>query len=220
MSVSLEVFKKYKFYPFIKKKVINIKNPIDTQKITSMSEKAECKEKYDIVFLGRLSDEKNPMLFLDVLSSLKDNDINFSAVMIGDGILREQVNRMIYTKKLQKNVTLKGFMNNPYGILGNSKVLCVTSKWEGFGLVAVEAISLGIPVVSTSVGAISQIITDKVGRICTTPNDFVSEITNLLTKSEYYEKKKKAAVSLAYRLDNIDNYITKLETIYRKICPQ
>ncbi|GAF23683.1 hypothetical protein JCM19047_3522 [Bacillus sp. JCM 19047] len=59
--------------------------------------------------------------------------------MIGDGDLRNECENEIKQLKLANNIDLLGFLENPYCIIKNSKMMILTSKWEGFGLVAVEA---------------------------------------------------------------------------------
>ena len=81
---------------------------------------------------------------------------------------------------LQNVIKIKGFMENPYGILNASKILCMPSVWEGYGLVAVEALALGIPVVSTGVGGLPGIINNSCGKICNITDEFISIIVELI----------------------------------------
>lgn len=53
-----------------------------------------------------------------------------------------------------------GFRKNPYKILKNSQVMIMTSRWEGLGMCALEAMALGVPVVSTPTGGLCEIIED------------------------------------------------------------
>ena len=61
---------------------------------------------------------------------------------------------------------MTGFLEKPWEAMGTADVAVLFSKWEGFGLVLAEYLALGLPVVATDVGAVSEIITDGVhGRV-------------------------------------------------------
>ena len=138
------------------------------------------------------------------------------AVMIGDGELKEKVASKIQKNGLQEVIELKGFLENPYGILGNSKVLCMPSRWEGFGLAAVEALALGKPVIATGVGGLPGFIDESCGKICSSKDEFIQESYYLLKDINYYQKKSQGAVFRANKLDNISKYIRNIEVIYER----
>lgn len=62
-------------------------------------------------------------------------------------------------------IRLYGFQKNPYIYLKQAKVMCMPSKWEGFGLAAVEALALGKPVIAAPVGGLNDIINDNCGKL-------------------------------------------------------
>ena len=108
-----------------------------------------------------------------------------------------------------------GFQENPYPILKNSKVLVLPSKWEGFGLVSIEALTLGKPVVCSDAGGLKKIVTKDCGYVIENENvdQYVSEILELVNDENYYERKHNAALDRAKDLNNIDQYI---EQVYRE----
>ena len=140
LGVSDSVFDEFIFGKVFKKKERIIGNPISITSVQEKAQIAECKDSYDMVFLGRLSEQKNPEAFVEIVKEVK-KQLPVHAVMIGDGELKEKVASKIQKNGLQEVIELKGFLENPYGILGNSKVLCMPSRWEGFGLAAVEALA-------------------------------------------------------------------------------
>ena len=137
------------------------------------------------------------------------------AVMIGDGELREIVEEKIQELGLEEIINLKGFLENPYEVLQKCKVLCMPSRWEGFGLAAVEALALGVPVVATEVGGLPGIIDESCGKLCDSKETFVEEIGSLLSDSELYRKKISGANKRAEELDNIDQYISDMINVYK-----
>ncbi len=216
IGVSDSVFEEYIFGKVIAKKTLVAGNPIDTKKVVELAGKSVSKECYDICFLGRLTEQKDPLRFVEFIKVLS-NTVNVTAVMIGDGELRHDLENKIRSLKLEDKITIKGFLSNPYSLLKNTRVLCIPSKWEGFGLVAVEALSLGIPVVASNVGGLPGIITEKCGKICNTDNDFLDFMKDILTKKELWEKYSKGAIQRATELDNVEDYCVKLDEVYKQL---
>ena len=217
LGVSESVFDEYVFGRFIRRKSSVIGNPIDISKIRILSENADINEGYDVVFLGRLTLQKDPLRFIDIIAGVKEKHPEISAVMIGDGELRQEVEKKISYLGLEKNIVLKGFVSNPYGILKNSKMLCIPSKWEGFGLVAVEALALGKPVLASPVGGLTEIVNENCGSLVETNKGFIDEIIRFCKDDRYYKDKSYMAFKRASKVDNIEEYTEVLYVIYDKI---
>lgn len=92
----------------------------------------------NLYFVGRLSQEKNPELFLKLCKNL-----NLSGTLIGDGILKDAL--ISYSKSNQIAVSFKGYLSDPWAEIGKGDLLIIPSIFEGDGLVVVEAIHQGIP---------------------------------------------------------------------------
>ena len=78
------------------------------------------------------------MLFVEIVKKLVSKIPQLKVAIVGDGELRKQVEQKILDLNLTENITLWGFQKNPYGLVKNTKVVCMPSVWEGFGLAAVE----------------------------------------------------------------------------------
>jgi glycosyltransferase involved in cell wall biosynthesis len=135
--------------------------------------------------------------------------------MIGEGELREEVEQKIQHFGMENQITLCGFQKNPYAILNRAKVLCMPSEWEGFGLAAVEALTLGKPIVVAPVGGLAKIVTDACGKLCTEKEAYIDELYALLTNEKYYETKSVGALKRAHEYDNLREYKNMLLEIYK-----
>ena len=212
LGVSPSVFDEFVFGGLIKKKSRVIGNPIDLSVTRGAAERAKNKDGYDVVFLGRLSEAKAPLEFVEVIGELSQK-MKVSAAMIGDGELRDAVSEKISALGLSDTVKLLGFMDNPHGVLGASRALCMTSKWEGYGLVAAEALALGKPVVATRVGGIPTIL-GEIGYLCDSKDEMINSLMALLGDAELYREASHGALERAAELDNVGEYIDGLNRIY------
>ncbi|MFF2497409.1 glycosyltransferase [Peribacillus sp. NPDC058075] len=218
LTVSNSILKEYIFGNYIAKKTTIIKNPVDTNAIRiKADENCLVDKSYDIAYVGRLAKPKNPLRFIKLISKLKKIIPNVTVVMIGDGDLRKQCKDLIINLDLSDNITLTGFMENPYGVLRKVKVLCITSEWEGYGLVAVEAMALGRPVVCTSVGGLPMLVNSTCGKICNSDEDFTNELEKLIIDEEYWKGKSAGSITQANLLDNIQSYKDSMGVIYYKM---
>lgn len=215
--VSDAIEKEYVYADKMKEKIINIGNPIDRDNILKQVKQTEKEKQYDICFVGRLEDVKNPMKYIEIIEELKRDFKNIKAVMVGDGPLKEQLQNYIQEKDLQDNISLVGFQKNPYTYMQKSKVFCLPSKWEGFGLVAFEALTLGVPCVVSNLGGLVHIVDKDCGALCDSKKDFVTNIKLLLENQQYYAKTSENAIMKSKRIENIQDYMQKLSTIYEEI---
>ena len=219
LCVSNSVIREYIFQEKIGNKAVVVGNPINVSDIRNKGcYDANIEKLYDIVFLGRLSTPKNPNRFLDVITEVKKEKDDIKAVMIGDGELRGEIETQLKIKNLDKNVILTGFLKNPYFVLQQARVLCITSDWEGFGLAAAEALSFGIPVICTNVGGPPEIVNSACGVVCKTKKEMVSALNILLGDNYQLERKVVGAMQRAEELDNYQDYMNNLKGLYKSLC--
>lgn len=216
LTVSNAIGREYIFGKRLKDKILNIGNPVNIAEIQRRAEERDG-EKYDIVFLGRLAEPKNPLRFIHIVDNLLKKDVSVSAVMIGDGDLKAECHREIEKSNLQGNITMKGFLDNPYPVLKNAKLLCVTSGWEGFGLMAVEALALKVPVITTDVGGLRDIVNESCGYFCKTDEEFARRIEEILNDDTLREKLSEGASVRAEELNNMQQYSKTMYELYNGI---
>ncbi len=216
LTVSDAIQKEYIFSKFINKKIENMSNPIN---IYEIQEKAgeDYNKLYDVCFVGRLTEAKNPLRFIKIVKEITLEIPNIKVMMVGDGELREKCKESIEKLGLIDNIKMLGFKKNPYEFMAKSKVFCLTSLWEGFGLVAIEALALGMPAIVSNVGGLVNIVDDKCGKLCCNDDEFVKEIISLLTNENNYLDKANNAIEKANKLNNYKNYMNKLKKIYSEL---
>jgi len=114
-----------------------------------------------IVAAGRLAEAKNYPLLIDALAVLRRR-VPARLFVLGEGeaegVLRAQVDR----RALAGAVVFLGFQLNPWKYIARGDVFALTSRYEGFGNVLVEAMACGVPIVATSSPGTREIVTDGV----------------------------------------------------------
>ena len=101
-----------------------------------------------VLAVGRLDKQKDfPMLVRAF--RLVRNRRSARLVIIGEGPDRNRIEQAVHDAGLTKNVALPGFEHNPYRFMNRAAVFASSSQWEGFGVALVEALAVGLPVVST-----------------------------------------------------------------------
>lgn len=215
LGVSQSVLEESRFKKKISKKFLMIGNPVNVKAIRKDIKKEE--KKYDVIFVGRLTRQKDPSRFVTIVSKIAENNKNIKCLMLGDGELRQEVHDLICSYGLYDNIEMLGFKNNVYDYINQSKMLFITSLWEGFGLVVIEALSLGVPVAATPVGGLPDLVICGAGKICACDNDFI-DFYNLLTNDKNaYLAYSQAAYNRADELNNIEEYKKILFNVYRGI---
>jgi glycosyltransferase involved in cell wall biosynthesis len=215
LMVSDAVRDEYKFSGRIHCPVSIVGNPFSVDGVVSQADTNKNPDiASDILFVGRLVEQKNPLLFAELAKELINRGIITTARVIGDGELLPTLETFITDNDLKGKLVAEGFKKNAYDYMANTKLQIMPSKWEGFGLVALEAMAMGLPVLGTKEGGLVNIIDDSCGSICYTLEDYVSAATELLTNQKLYIDKSEGARARAMEYNNIDDYCDKLFTIY------
>jgi glycosyltransferase involved in cell wall biosynthesis len=122
-----------------------------------------------LIAVGSLKEQKGfDLLIRAVVELRKERDVQL--LIVGEGGLRQELMNLARDLGIENCVTLIGFRKNPAGYLQHADRFVLSSQWEGFGNVIVEALSLGIPVISTDCpSGPSEILDDgKYGVLCET----------------------------------------------------
>jgi len=118
----------------------------------------------NILWIGRLEPQKDPLLALKTLQAM---GAGARLTMLGDGALRADVERQVAALKLEDRVQMLGHVHEIESHLAAADALLITSRYEGGPAVAVEALAMDVPVVSTDCSYLLQdlIKTPESGRI-------------------------------------------------------
>ena len=191
---------------------IVLRNVVNPNELKDIAINDKNKYSFDLVFLGRMEDVKNPLRFIDIMSQIQKNKRDIKVAMIGDGSLMNEVKTKVNELGLEKNTTIFGNLINPYKILLSSKILVITSRYEGTPMNALESIACGIPIVSTPVDGLLEIINKKY--LCSTDKDFIKIITMLLNDNGLYNKYNIDLITINNRINDVSIYKRKITELY------
>jgi glycosyltransferase involved in cell wall biosynthesis len=118
-----------------------------------------------IVTAGRLAEAKNLPLLVESLRALAGRR-PFRAWILGQGDLEADLRTRLRAAGLEHRVSLLGFQPNPFKFMAGADVFVLTSKYEGFGNVLIEAMASGVPVVATaSFGTRDIVLHERTGML-------------------------------------------------------
>lgn len=123
------------------------------------------KDKYIMSFICRISEQKRPMLLLEVIKKLKETRDDFVVLIIGDGNLLNKMKSTAKKYNLLNNMIFMGRTNKTDEIYDVSDLTINCSIKEGLALTAYESLAMGVPVVSSDVGGQKELIDENTGVI-------------------------------------------------------
>ncbi len=135
-------------------------------------------ERLQCAFIGRLTQIKRPDRFLDVVSEIKKRNIGLDFFIAGDGELLEACRERIIAEDLP--VKVLGWQSNIEKVLSAADIVVLTSDNEGTPLSLIQAGMAGLPVVSTNVGSVPEVVLDNTTGLITSLD--VQEIADALEK--------------------------------------
>lgn len=135
-------------YLFKRTKVKVIPNPFDFPDEKQIFEQIDISDKF-IVSAGRLISEKGFKILIDAFAKLLNDFPDLRLVILGEGKLRGELENQIKELKIERNVILKGFVNNVYPYFRQAELCVVSSIREGFPNVLLQMMSQNDKVVST-----------------------------------------------------------------------
>lgn len=184
--VSQSSFDGYAFHKLFAKKSSVLYNVIDTDEIyTKLSQDSNSYD-YDLIYVGRLTYQKNPQRLLRLCARLKESKSDLKVAIVGTGELEEELKALSQELNLEDTVHFLGFQPNPIKMVAGSKAMILTSRWEGTPMCALEAMALGTPVVSTPSDGMKDLLTDGVsGYLTESDEQMAVDLLKIFTQPEH-----------------------------------
>jgi glycosyltransferase involved in cell wall biosynthesis len=168
-------------------------------------------------FIGRVTQIKRPDRFLDVVGEIKKRSVNLDFFIAGDGELMDMCRERIRQENLP--VTVLGWQSDIERVLSSADMVVLTSDNEGTPLSLIQAGMAGLPVVTTNVGSVPEVVLDGLTGIVTDLD--VREIADALEKLviDMDLRTKLGAAAQAFTLSNfgVKRLVHDHEELYKKL---
>ena len=172
-------------------------------------------EKFTFIAIGRLETVKNHKFLIEVAKELK-NEFDFEIHIVGHGYLKEELELLIKSYKLEKYIKLLGLRDDISKLLNQSHCLLMPSLWEGLPIVILEAGASRLPIISTPVGSIPSLLNDT--------NSYLVNLDEFKDKMVYvinnYEEARRKGEKLLNQIKNsysIENIVKEHKKIYKEL---
>lgn len=171
--------------------------------------------KFTFIAIGRLENVKNHIFLIELVNELK-GEYDFELQIVGEGYLREDLEKTIKQYHLEDKVKLLGMRYDIPLLLNKSHCLLMSSLWEGLPMVILEAGASKLPIISTPVGSIPSILNINNSYIVE-PQNFKNAMIEVI--NNYNEAKKKGEllfekINTSYSINSITK---KHEKIYKEL---
>ncbi|NPA14408.1 MAG: glycosyltransferase [Aquificae bacterium] len=189
---------------FLPKDLIKvIHNPIDTDLVRQKAKEPiepyleKVFQQPTVVNVARMEIQKGLNHLINIFARVAKEIPSAQLVLIGDGSQRRKLEDQITNLGLENNVHLLGWKENPFKYIARSKVLALTSLWEGLALVILESMALGIPPVAFKTrGGHVEVLKDCCPLV-DYPNEeaYAKVLIKILTDQSYYQSLKNNALT-------------------------
>ncbi len=159
ISISLGVKNELiNWIPTIKTKVLVIENGCLLYHKTPITRKKKIGP-VQLVSVGALKDAKNYKVVIDSMNEIRNLDFVWS--IAGDGYLKNNLLSQVNKLGLNEKIIFLGHTNDVWPLLEKSDIFIMGSKWEGFGLAAVEAMNSSLPIIVSDVPGLKEVAKHK-----------------------------------------------------------
>lgn len=194
---------------------------IDTQVFKKYIPPAGGVKEYDLIFVSRIEKNKGIFNLIDAINIARKTKPDIRLLLVGNGSQLENLKLTIKNLKLEANVIFSGWLASTEDVArayNSARIFLNPSFNEGGPRVAIEAMACGVPVITTQVGLMHDIIKDgETGIFCDwSPEDMATKVLDLLASQALQDRIGAAGLEIAQRFDRrvqIKNYAESLKKL-------
>ena len=175
-----------------------------------------------IVFVGRLATPKDPITLIKAFKNLPENlQKESNVIIVGDGPDREMVSATINKLGLSNEMHILGFLtrDNVRNTNLSADIYVLTSHWEGLPRAIIEAMSCGLPIISTAVGGCKELVDASNGFIISRHdiNGVTDALTKLIINTKMREQMGRASYDKVISEFSLEKMLAETEQIYAEV---
>ncbi len=214
--VSESSYSGYAFHALFKNKSEVLQNIIDIDALYKKMALDKNEYSYDVAYVGRLTCQKNPQRLMTVIAKMKKIKPDVKVAVVGNGDLEEETHALCHEYGLENNVDFLGFQSNPLKILHDSSSMVMVSRWEGTPMCALEAMALGVPIVSTPVDGLKTLVENcKNGYLSDNDDELAARLVEISENAELRRSLSEYTLEKARSINDVSFYRGRLLSVYR-----
>ena len=187
--------------------------------IDGSSQRSEYIAGYDklIITVGRLEPRKDYPTLLEAVSLIKQKGYRYRFIIVGDGIDRDKIGQSIKSLGLTEDAVMIGAVTEDLKakLYRACDLFVLPTLYEGFGIVFIEAMASGLPIISTNVGAVPEVV-GRAGLLVEPQNcqELAEAVIKVLEDSDLHSNLRREAINISGNY-SWDKLIIKYEDVYR-----
>lgn len=217
IAVSQSSIDDYVFKKSIIDKTIVLKNIILSKRLEMLVSQPAADYYFDFIFLGRLSDQKNPKRLAAVASGVLKELPEARFGVIGEGDLKGKMQAIFEKEGVDNQVEFTGNLSLPYKAISQAKAMLFCSRFEGTPISALEAMYFGVPIVSTPTdGLVDLIDHGGTGYLSDSDEDLIEYLVKIITEEPLRNRLSKNQGLKFKRINNEKAYENKIKAVYNE----
>ena len=214
--VSESAMSGYAFKKRVAKKSDVLCNIISIDALYKKMKSDEQEYSYDLAYVGRLTYPKNPQRLMAVAAKLRELKSDVKIAVVGNGDLEEETHALCREYGLEGNVDFLGFRSNPLKILYSSSAMVMVSRWEGTPMCALEAMALGVPIVSTPVDGLKVLIDEgENGYLSDDDSELAEKLFSIINDPSLRARMSEYTLNKARVINDVETYRARLLEQYK-----
>jgi len=171
-----------------------------------------------LVNVGRLTLQKGQKYLIEAMTKVVKLNSRVKLIIFGEGELKEELQKLISKYSLKENIKILQPRRDIIKVLASADLFVFPSLWEGFSMVLVEAMAVGIPIIATNVTGINEIVINGINGILVKSKDSES-LANAIIKLIYNKEEREYLALNAKKTVgekfNLDKIVDEYELLYR-----
>lgn len=202
-----------KYFSHRNNNIILLNNAVDINIFKPRNRLKNEKEAFKIIMVGRLCEQKNPLLLIEAAKFLTDE---YQIDIVGDGPLFYEAENLILNNKFNCKIQLLGWSDAISEMLPNYDLLVLPSRWEGMPLVLLEAMAVKLPVLCSNISSNKYLVNQLDGFLFEDNNvtDLVKKITYINNNPKTVEQKIANAYEVLVNNFELNKRTEQLKIIY------
>lgn len=161
-----------KYFAWFKNKILTIYNGMDFLYLPLLNNPKElASNSIKILYIGRLDTQKDPITLLNAMDIVVRKHPQVTLTIVGDGEKYDECSAFIKAKHLENNIALEGWQTDVSKYYSTYDIFAMSSIYESFGLIFLEAGYYKLPVIATNVEGIPEVVKDGETGLLSNPKD-------------------------------------------------